>query len=47
VAVALLLLGPGTPLLFMGDEFAASAPFLYFSDLPDQLAADLWIGHVG
>jgi maltooligosyltrehalose trehalohydrolase len=29
---ALLLLSPGTPMLFMGQEFAASAPFLYFAD---------------
>ncbi len=29
---ALLLLGPGTPLLFQGQEFNASAPFLYFAD---------------
>jgi maltooligosyltrehalose trehalohydrolase len=29
---ALLLLAPGTPLLFQGQEFAASAPFLYFAD---------------
>lgn len=29
---ALLLLGPGTPLLFQGQEFSASAPFLYFAD---------------
>lgn len=29
---ALLLLGPQTPLLFMGQEFHASAPFLYFAD---------------
>jgi maltooligosyltrehalose trehalohydrolase len=28
---ALLLLAPATPLLFMGQEFAASAPFLYFA----------------
>jgi maltooligosyltrehalose trehalohydrolase len=28
---ALLLLTPGTPLLFQGQEFAASAPFLYFA----------------
>jgi maltooligosyltrehalose trehalohydrolase len=31
-ASALLLLAPETPLLFMGQEFAASAPFLYFTD---------------
>ena len=29
---ALLLLGPATPMLFQGQEFASSAPFLYFAD---------------
>jgi maltooligosyltrehalose trehalohydrolase len=29
---ALMLLGPGTPMLFQGQEFAASNPFLYFAD---------------
>ena len=29
---AFMLLIPGTPMLFMGQEFAASAPFLYFAD---------------
>ncbi|HKD36316.1 MAG TPA: DUF3459 domain-containing protein, partial [Pirellulales bacterium] len=29
---ALLLLMPQTPLLFQGQEFAASSPFLYFND---------------
>jgi maltooligosyltrehalose trehalohydrolase len=29
---ALLLLGPGTPMLFQGQEFAASSPFLFFAD---------------
>ncbi len=36
---ALLLLSPGTPMLFQGQEFAASAPFLYFADHEPQLAA--------
>ncbi|HYP15212.1 MAG TPA: malto-oligosyltrehalose trehalohydrolase [Bryobacteraceae bacterium] len=36
-ATALMLLGPGTPMLFQGQEFAASAPFLYFADVPDCL----------
>jgi maltooligosyltrehalose trehalohydrolase len=37
---ALLLLGPGTPMLFQGQEFAASAPFLYFADhVPDLATA--------
>jgi maltooligosyltrehalose trehalohydrolase len=35
---ALLLLGPGTPMLFMGQEFAASSPFLYFADHNQELA---------
>lgn len=29
---ALLLLMPATPMLFQGQEFASSAPFLYFAD---------------
>ncbi len=29
---AFLLLAPGTPLLFQGQEFASSNPFLYFAD---------------
>lgn len=36
-ATALLLAAPQTPLLFMGQEWAASAPFLYFTDHPDEL----------
>lgn len=35
---ALLLLAPGTPLLFMGQEFAASSPFLFFADHEPALA---------
>ncbi|MFY9992040.1 MAG: DUF3459 domain-containing protein, partial [Rhodoplanes sp.] len=35
---ALLLLGPGTPMLFQGQEFASSTPFLYFADHRDELA---------
>lgn len=35
---ALLLLGPGTPMLFQGQEFGASAPFLYFADHKEELA---------
>lgn len=37
VASALLLFAPETPLLFMGQEFAASTPFLYFTDHPPEL----------
>ena len=35
---ALLLLAPGTPMLFQGQEFAASSPFLYFADHNADLA---------
>ena len=37
---ALLLLGPWTPLLFQGQEFGASTPFLYFSDVGDDELRD-------
>jgi maltooligosyltrehalose trehalohydrolase len=36
---ALFLLMPGTPLLFQGQEFGASAPFFYFADHNPELAA--------
>jgi maltooligosyltrehalose trehalohydrolase len=36
-ASALLLTSPMTPLLFMGQEWAASSPFQYFTDLEPQL----------
>src|SRR5439155_19311908 len=35
---ALMLLAPGTPMLFQGQEFAADAPFLYFADHKPELA---------
>jgi maltooligosyltrehalose trehalohydrolase len=38
---ALLLLGPSTPMLFQGQDFASSAPFLYFSDHSDELRANI------
>lgn len=34
-AIALILLYPAIPLLFMGEEFAASTPFLFFTDFSD------------
>jgi maltooligosyltrehalose trehalohydrolase len=34
---ALTLLGPATPLLFQGQEFATSAPFYFFADHGDGL----------
>jgi len=37
---ALLLLGPWTPLLFQGEEFGASGPFLFFADIGDAAVRD-------
>ncbi len=36
---AMLLLAPQTPMLFQGQEFGSSAPFLYFADHKPELAA--------
>jgi maltooligosyltrehalose trehalohydrolase len=41
---ALLLLGPQAPLLFMGQEFNASSPFLYFADHQEPLRAQVRSG---
>jgi maltooligosyltrehalose trehalohydrolase len=41
---ALLLLMPGTPMLFQGQEFAASTPFLYFADHEPELARAVLAG---
>jgi malto-oligosyltrehalose trehalohydrolase len=38
-AVACLLLSPAPPLLFMGEEFGASSPFLFFCEFGPELAA--------
>lgn len=37
VASVVLLLAPETPLIFMGQEFAASAPFQFFTDHDQEL----------
>ncbi|KQO62969.1 malto-oligosyltrehalose trehalohydrolase [Curtobacterium sp. Leaf261] len=36
VAAALTLLGPFTPMLFMGEEFAASTPWQFFTSHPEK-----------
>jgi maltooligosyltrehalose trehalohydrolase len=38
---ALTLLAPGTPMLFQGQEFGASNPFLYFADHTAELAGKI------
>ncbi|MEX1826685.1 malto-oligosyltrehalose trehalohydrolase [Luteibacter sp. CQ10] len=35
-ALALLLLAPFVPMLFMGEESASHTPFLFFTDFPDE-----------
>ena len=39
---AALLLGPHTPLLFMGQEFDSSSLFAYFADYEGKVAEQLW-----
>ena len=41
VALGLVLTAPFIPMLFMGEEFAASSPFLYFADHEDEEMAKL------
>lgn len=43
---ALLLLAPQTPMLFQGQEFAASSPFLYFSDLKPETSRQVHAGRI-
>jgi len=38
-AMEILLLAPAPPLLFMGEEFGATSPFLYFCDFQGDLAS--------
>jgi maltooligosyltrehalose trehalohydrolase len=38
-AVAILLLAPAIPMLFMGEEWGAREPFAYFCDFKPELAA--------
>jgi maltooligosyltrehalose trehalohydrolase len=41
---ALVLLAPGTPMLFQGQEFAASSPFFFFADHEPELAKLVYEG---
>ena len=38
-ATAILLLAPSPPMIFMGEEFGAETPFLFFCDFEKDLAA--------
>lgn len=41
---ALLLLAPGTPMLFQGQEFGATSPFYYFADHNEALSRLVFAG---
>jgi maltooligosyltrehalose trehalohydrolase len=43
---ALLLLAPGTPMLFQGQEFGASSPFFYFADHDPEVRGLVWDGRI-
>ena len=43
-AMAVLLLAPSPPLLFMGEEFGAGTPFLFFCDFGPDLASKVTEG---
>lgn len=43
---ALLILMPGTPMLFQGQEFAASSRFFYFADHKPELAEKIREGRI-
>jgi maltooligosyltrehalose trehalohydrolase len=44
LAMAILLLAPSPPLLFMGEEFAAASPFLFFCNFGPDLTAKVTEG---
>jgi len=44
--VALYLFLPGIPMLFMGEEFAASTPFLFFTDHTPELGEQVRAGRL-
>ncbi len=45
-AVAILLLAPAPPLLFMGEEWAAPEPFPFFCDFGPELAREVRAGRL-
>ncbi len=44
--LTLLLLAPWTPMLFQGQEFGATTPFLYFADMSGDLRAQIRMGRL-
>lgn len=45
-SVALYLFLPGIPMLFMGEEFCATTPFLFFTDHHQKLGAEIRKGRL-
>jgi malto-oligosyltrehalose trehalohydrolase len=45
--IACVLLSPAVPMLFMGEEYAADTPFLYFCDFQGELARAVTAGRRG
>ncbi|QWV95902.1 malto-oligosyltrehalose trehalohydrolase [Geomonas nitrogeniifigens] len=43
---AVLFLLPQTPMIFQGQEFSASAPFLYFADLSSETSQQVHAGRI-
>lgn len=43
---ALLMLAPQTPMIFQGQEFSASSPFLYFADLSPEISQAVHTGRI-
>lgn len=43
---ALLLLSPQTPMIFQGQEFSASNPFMFFSDLSPEISRQVHAGRI-
>ena len=43
---AFLMLSPQTPMIFQGQEFSASAPFLYFADLSPETSQQVHAGRI-
>ncbi len=44
--VAILLLAPSPPMLFMGEEWGAATPFVWFADFKDDLAKSVREGRL-
>ena len=44
ISLAMVILGPFTPMLFMGEEWGARTPFQYFTDHDDELGEAIRVG---